>query len=221
MNLVDYGRVLWRRGWLILLLAAIAAGSAYYLSARETPVWRATQRVLVRPIRADLGLTESATRLLNQYAAYLDSELTAQRVIDNLRLEMLATDLKSKVTIAPIQISLQIQIDVDMTDQETAGRIAQEWGMELKRFRDRENQEARREDRIEAELQDNPQLSLLRPRPTINAVAGGVLGLLLGGILIFVLEYLESNIVRRQEDIEAMGLPLIGAIPRMDSTRKG
>jgi capsular polysaccharide biosynthesis protein len=221
MNLVDYGRVLWRRGWLILLLAAIAAGSAYYLSARETPVWRATQRVLVRPIRADLGLTESATRLLNQYAAYLDSEITAQRVIDTLQLDMTAPDLKSKVTIAPIQISLQIQIDVDMTDQQTAGDIAREWGMELKRFRDRENQEARREDRIEAELQDNPQISLLRPRPTINAVAGGVLGLLLGGILIFVLEYLESNIVRRREDIEAMGLPLIGAIPRMDSPRKG
>jgi capsular polysaccharide biosynthesis protein len=217
MNLIDYGRILVRRGWIILLLAVLAAGSAYFLSTRQTPVWRATQRVLVQPTRADLGLTESATRLLNQYAAYLDSEIIAQKVIDNLRLDMTAGQLKSKVTIAAIQLSLQIQIDADMEDQQMAGNVAHEWGLQLHDFRERANQEARREDRIDANLQDNPQISLLRPRPGINAAAGGILGALLGGIVVFVLEYLESNIIRRREDVERADLPVLATIPNLDA----
>jgi capsular polysaccharide biosynthesis protein len=218
MNLIDYGRILVRRGWLVVLLALIAAGSAYFLSAQQPPTYRATQRVLVQPTRADLGLTESATRLLNQYAAYLNSELIAAEVINNLNLDMTPGQLKGDVTIAPITISLEIQIDVDMADIETAGRVAREWGMMLVRFRERENQEARREDRIDATLQDNPAISLLGPRPAINAAAGAVLGVLLGGVLVFVLEYLESNIVRRREDVErALDLPVLAAIPNVEA----
>lgn len=213
MSLIDYGRILLRRGWIILLLAAIAAGSAYFLSKQQPTVWRATQRVLVQPARADLGLTESATRLLAQYAAYLDSELIAQRVIDNLQLDMTAPQLKGMVTIAPIQLSLQIQIDADMTDAATAGAVAREWGLMLVEFRNQENQEVRREDRIDAALQDTPALTILRPRPAINAAAGGILGALLGGILIFVLEFLESSIIRRREDVERTDLPVLATIP--------
>ena len=217
MNLIDYGRILIRRGWIILLLAVIAAGSAYFLSTRQTPVYRATQKVLVQPTRADLGLTESATRLLQQYAAYLDSQFIAQQVIDNLRLDMTAADLKSKVTIAPITISLQIQIDVDMEQPEVAGSVAREWGNALVRYRQEQNQQALREDRIDANLQDFPTLSLLSPRLTINAAAGAVLGVLLGAIIVFVLEYLESNTIRRREDVERMDLPVLATIPGADA----
>ncbi len=217
MNLIDYGRILLRRGWIILLLAVIAAGSAYFLSSRQTPVYRATQKVLVQPTRADLGLTESATRLLQQYAAYLDSQFIAQQVIDNLKLDMTASDLKSKVTIAPIPISLQIQIDVDMEQQDVAGSVAREWGNALVRYRQQQNQQALREDRIDANLQDFPVISLLRPRPIINAAAGAILGVLLGAILVFVLEYLESNTIRRREDVERADLPVLATIPGADA----
>jgi capsular polysaccharide biosynthesis protein len=213
MSLIDYGRILWRRGWIMILLAIIAAGSAYYLSTRQTTVWRATQRVLVQPARADLGLTESATRLLAQYAAYLDSEKIAQRVIDELQLDLMPGDLKSMVTIAPIQLSLQIQIDVDSPDQQLAGDVARAWGLQLVEFRNRENQTVRQEDRIGAELQDNPAISRLRPQPFVNTAAGGILGLLVGGIIVFILEYLESSIIHRREDLERTEIPVLATIP--------
>lgn len=217
MNLIDYGRILLRRGWIILLLGVIAAASAYFLSTQQTTIWRATQRVLVQPTRADLSLTESAKSLLAQYAAYLDSELIAQRVIDRLNLDMMAADLKSMVDIAAIQLSLQIQIDVDMPQPELAAAVAREWGLQLVEYRNLKNQEARREDRIDANLADNPQLSIVRPRPAINAVAGGILGLLLGAIIVFVLEYLESNVIRRREDLERADVPVLVAIPGFDA----
>jgi capsular polysaccharide biosynthesis protein len=103
---------------------------------------------------------------------------------------------------------------VDLPDGELANRVAKAWGERLVMYRDQENQKNRREDQVNALLQDDPTYSLLAPRPGINALAGGVLGFLLGGIVVFVLEYLESSVVRRRDDLErGMELPVLAAIP--------
>jgi capsular polysaccharide biosynthesis protein len=216
MSLIDYGRILVRRGWIALLLAVIAAGSAYFFGSQQTPIYRATQRVLVQPIRADLGLTEAANRLLANYAAYLDSELRAAEVIEDLQLDMTPGQLKNQVDIVPIQISLQIQIDVTNPDPAVAGAVARQWGLKLVELRDIENQKALRQDRIEASLQDNPAISLDNPRPAIYAGAGAVLGILIGSMIIFVLEFLESGIIRRREDVEALGLSTLATLPNLE-----
>lgn len=218
MNLLDYVRILVRRGWILVLLAAIAGGSAYVLAAQQPPVYRSTQRVLLQPARADLGLTEASKTLLGSHRLYLDSELIAQEVINNLQLDMTAGELKSNVTIVPDQNSLSIQIDVDLPDGDLANDVAREWGNMLIRYRNEENQKARREDRIDASLQDTARYGLLSPRPLINAAAGVILGLVLGGVIIFVLEYLESSVVRNQDDIErSLDLPVLAVLPERES----
>ncbi|MBZ0277026.1 MAG: hypothetical protein K8I60_12825, partial [Anaerolineae bacterium] len=176
MNLVEYGRILLRRGWIMLLLAVITAGAAYVLSARETPVYRSTVKVLVIPARSDFGLTQASKSQLNQFREYLDSSLIARQVIEALQLDMTPDQLMSGVTIAADDLSLSLQIDVDLTDGDLANRVARAWGEELVVYRNQENQKNRREDRIDAQLQDDPRYALLRPRPIINAAAGGVLG---------------------------------------------
>ena len=55
MNLIDYGSILIRRGWIMLLLGIIAAGAAFIFSRQMTPVYRATQKVLIVPSRSDFG----------------------------------------------------------------------------------------------------------------------------------------------------------------------
>jgi capsular polysaccharide biosynthesis protein len=218
MSLIDYGRVLLRRGWIVLLLAALAAVSAYVLSTQMQPVYRSTQRVLMQPARADLGLTEASKTLLGNHVAYLDSEFVAQQVIDNLSLDMQAGALKSAVTIVPDPNSLSIQIDVDLPDGNLANDVAREWGNLLIQYRNEQNQKARREDRIDASLQDVARYSLLSPRITINAVAGALLGVLLGAVIVFVLEYLESSVVRSRDDVErGLDLPVLAVLPDMES----
>ncbi len=222
MNLVDYGRILIRRGWIMVLLAIIAAGAAYLFSQQQTPTWRATQRMLMVPSRTDFGLAEAAVRLLESHVAYLDSKLIAQQVIDRLELDMTPDQLKSDVTIASNQNRLEIQIDVDITGEgeiaiQQAGDIANAYGDLLIDYRNQENQKARREDRIEARKQDTPVISLVSPRPTINAIVGAVLGMLLGGVIIFVLEYLESAVIRRRDDLErVLDIPVLATVPHSD-----
>lgn len=214
MNLTEYVRILVRRGWIMLLLAVIAGAGAYLLSRDQTPVYRSTQLVLIQPSRSDFGLTEASRSLLNSYVVYLRSEEIAAQIIEGLRLDMTPGQLMSAVTIAADQLRLTIQIDVDLTDGDVANDVARAWGQTLVDYRVRENQTVRREDRINATMPDRPRYSQQSPRPFINAAAGGIFGLLLGGIIIFVLEYIEGSIVNRREDVEqTLNTPVLASIP--------
>ncbi len=217
MNLIDYGRILLRRGWIMLLLALIAAGSAYFLSTRQTPQYRAAQVVLIQPARTDNGLLLAIVQVMNSYQVYLNSSERAQEVIDALKLDMLASDLLSKVQIVTNRDNLTIEIDVTLPDQQMAADVAQAWGNLLVQYRTEQNQTAQQTDRVSAILPDKASVGLYSPRPAINAAAGAILGLILGGVIVFVLEYLESSIVRRRDDIErALDLPVLAAIPDLE-----
>jgi capsular polysaccharide biosynthesis protein len=217
MNLFEYGAILVRRGWIMILLAVIAAGSAFFLSRLQTPVYRATQTVLIQPARADLGLTESATRLVRSYAVWLDSDQVAAGVIDELQMDMTPSQLNGAVVVNPDSLRLTVQIEVELADQEIARSVAQAYGQQLVRFRFEENQKNRLEDRIDALMGDVARVDLDSPRPSLNAIAGGVLGLILGALVVFLLEYLESAIVRRRDDIErTLPLPVLASIPDME-----
>jgi capsular polysaccharide biosynthesis protein len=218
MNLIDYGRILLRRGWIVLLLAIIAGGGAYFYSKTQQPLYRSTQVVLIQPSRSDLSLTESSRSLLNQFSEYLDSTFIAQKVIDDLQLDMTPDNLKAAVEIASQPISISIEIAVKLPDGELANRVAKAWGEQLVQYRDAANQKLLRQDQVYAQLQDNPRYELYSPKPLIYAAAGGILGVLLGAILIFVLEYLESSVVRRREDLErVLEMPVLATIPDRES----
>ncbi len=214
MSLADYGRLLIRRSWILILLAVIAAGSAYYLSTQQAPVYRATQVIILQPSRVDLGLTEASRGVLEQHTAIIDSSFYAERIINRLNLDMTPASLMGNATIFPNQNNLTIRIEVDSYAPEVAADIARTWGNLLVEYRNERNQEARREDRMDAIIQDTPQVSLLRPRPAINALAGGVIGLLLGAGIALLLEFIENTRVRSGEDVEdQLGLTLLAQIP--------
>jgi hypothetical protein len=69
-------------------------------------------------------------------------------------------------------------------------------------------------DGADAEFIDDPQAGLDSPKTTINTAAGGVFGALLGLMVIFALEWIESGIMRRPDDITRyLDIPVIGTIP--------
>lgn len=218
MNLGEYVRILVRRGWIMLLLAAITAVGAYLLTRDQTPVYRASQTVLIVPSRSDFGLTEASRLLLNPLVVAMYSEQIAQEIINDLQLDMTAPALKGDVTIAADQLRLTIQIDVNSTDSSLASAVAAAWGLKLQDYRNARNATARQEDRVTAEMPDGPQISQIAPRPTLTAIAGGLLGLLIGGMIVFALEFIESSIIRRRDDLErVIGVPVIAIIPHIDA----
>jgi capsular polysaccharide biosynthesis protein len=214
LSITDYLRILVRRGWIMVLLALIVGGTSYLLSRQQDPVYRASQTVLIQPTRADLGLAEASVRLTEPLTVYLNSTERAQEVIDELNLDVLAGELRANTTFASDQFRLTIQIDVQSESQDLAFRAARAWGQVLVDYRTEQNQLARREDRVEALLPDQPSVGQIAPRPTFNGIAGALLGLIVGAVIVFVLEYLESGLIRRREDLErTTELPTLATIP--------
>src|SRR5947207_13175096 len=116
MNLADYLRILLRRGWIILLAVILTAGSGYVFSKLQTPVYRATQEILIKPARPDFGLTQTLRQLMNSYSTRLNTEDRASEVIDALKLDMTPQQLAGMVAATPDLNNLTINIDADMTD---------------------------------------------------------------------------------------------------------
>lgn len=220
MPLSDYVRILYRRGWILILLALLTAAAAFVFSRLQTPIYKSTIYILVQPARTDFGLTQSAKLLLRSYVSWMDTDNRAREVIELLQLDKEPSALRSDVTIASDDSRFVIQIDVENENGDLANDIAQKWADIFLQWRADENNKQRAEDRVDAIILDAPKFSRDRPNTTINMVAGAILGLLLGGVIIFVLESLESAIIRTPTDIERQfGLPVLGTIPASEKRR--
>jgi capsular polysaccharide biosynthesis protein len=221
LNPSEYLKILLRRGWIILLGAVLVGASAFGFSRVQTPVYRATQQILVKPARNDWGLNQALVSLLNSYKAWMETKTLAQRVItyDEKRPQDLDPDqLRGMVTISITRESNLITVDVDMRDGEQAKIIARSYGELFQQWRERENAPLPLQDRINVELLDYPNYGQIRPSTTTNVLAGVVLGILLGGVVVFILETISAQIIRRGADVEfTLSLPVLGAIPEGDA----
>ncbi|MGD2078842.1 MAG: Wzz/FepE/Etk N-terminal domain-containing protein [Chloroflexota bacterium] len=214
MDLSDYLRILRQKGWLIILLAVLTAAAAFGFSKIQTPVYESTLRLLVQPARTDFGQAQAAKQLLRGYVQWIRSSYRAGAVIDELKLDMTPPQLLSDVEVASDDSSFVIQIDVENSDPDLANDIARTWGNVFVQWRIDDNATQRKEDRVDVEFIDDPQAGLSSPKTRINTAAGAVFGALLGVVLVFGLEWLESGVVRRSEDVERyLDIPVIGSIP--------
>ncbi len=227
MPLMDYVRIAIRRGWIVILAAALAAAAALVFSTVQTPVYRSTVKLFIQPARNDLGLTEATTRLIRGYESWLNSDLRAAEVIERLQLDMLPAELRGDAHFQTDVSRLIIQIDVDQPCHEDDGleaclgqlnAIASAWGNLLVEWRSAENQKVRREDRIDAIPIDIPQVGKHSPKTTVNLLVGAILGAFVGGVVVFALEYMQAGILRRAGDVErALALPVLAQIPTEES----
>jgi capsular polysaccharide biosynthesis protein len=215
VELSDYLRVLRQRGWLILLVTALTAAAAFGFSKIQTEVYESSLRVLVLPSRTDFGQAQAAKELLRSYEQWLRSTYRAQAVINDLQLDMTPGELLGDVAVASDSASFVINLTVENTDPNLANDIARSWGNQLIQWQNANNDTLRKEDRINIEFLDDPQVGLERPKTTINTAAGLVFGLLLGLVAAFLLEWLASGVMRRSDDVERyLDIPVIGTIPQ-------
>jgi capsular polysaccharide biosynthesis protein len=219
MELADYIRIIRKRWWIVAVAVVLTAASALVfgeLERRQSPKYTSTVEGIVEPARPDLGLTQSTKWLLRTYMTVADSNKWAQKIIDDLNLSMTDQDLRGNVRFAALDDRMVIQIEVEDHDATQANRIAQAWGEEIVRWRNEKNAEQRKEDRVYAELRDpaTPGAQSWPPGRRILGAAGGVFGLVIAGVVIVFLEWIEVGVIRTPHDLEReLGLPVLGAIP--------
>jgi len=219
MQLSDYFRILRTRGWIIFVVAVVAAISAFGFSRLQRKIYKSSMQVIVLPARNDMGLAQTTKSLLRAYVTHIDTKDFADLVLNRLTQDghpqdMTPAQLKSNVIIASYEDKNVIQIDAKDGDGEQANRIAWLWAQEFQAWRNLENGKVRKEDQVEVLLGDYPTYAKFRPQTTINTAAGGIFGALLGALIVAALEWIESGLVRTPADVERkLGLAVLGVIP--------
>lgn len=215
MEIKNYLKLLRKRGWIILLAAIIAAAAAFGFSKLQDPTYRASILVSVVPARADWGLGNSTKDLLRNFQTNLLTHRMANRIIDQAQLDMNSDELLSEVEVNPEPDRFVMEMVAKDGDPQTAIDIVQTMAGIFVDEREAWNQEQDKLNRIDVTIVDNARNApLWRPNPKMNALAGAILGALLGLAVIVLLEWLESGTLRTSEDVErVLGLSVLGAIP--------
>lgn len=215
MQLRDYIRLLTKRGWIIIVVAILAALSAFGFSKLQQPVYRSTIYLNVYPARLDWGLQQSIQNLMRNYAGVISSHEVAMEVIDRLQLDITSDQLREKLTVSSIESDFLMRIDADDYDAATATEIAQKTAeVFVERIKVTMLEQDQR-DRVEVSIRDYALPAVLhKPKTKINTLAGGIFGIVAGVVVVFLIEWLETDVVRSVEDVERQTrLSVIGMIP--------
>ncbi len=217
MDLREYARVLFKRGWMIVLIALVGGLGAIGFSKLQQPIYRSTITLGAIPARPDYGQGLVTKELLHNYSQQIVTTKMLQPVIDQLQLDITPEKLKERVNVSADEADLLINIEVKDPIQANAPKVAQTIADAFVVKHRQDNNIIDQRDRILVDVHDGPTpVELFSPKTRINAVAGGILGALVGVFVVFLLEYLESAYVRNSEDVERLlGLTVLGSIPTM------
>ncbi len=218
MELKEYFRILGKRGWIIILCMVIVAASAFVFSRIQRPVYRSTVYLNVMPARLDYGLQQVVRGVMRNYAGTISSRPNAQEVIDRLQLDITPEQFLQKITVSPNEADLVLQINADDYDPLIARDIAQTSAEVFIEQIDKYMLEQDKQDRVSVTIRDYALPGTLhKPKWKINVMAGAGFGVIIGVAIVFILEWLASETIRRPEDIEQqMDLAVLGVIPQQE-----
>ncbi|MBC7234995.1 MAG: hypothetical protein H5T69_04075 [Chloroflexi bacterium] len=210
-----YYRLFARRIWIIILSMAFGFAVALLVSRLQTPIYRSTVYMNMRPRRLDWGLQQTIKGLMRNYAVNVTSRETALQVIEALELPLTSDQLRSKLRVTPIESDFLLRLDADDPDPALAQAIAQTTAEKfVARIHDYMLKQDKR-DRVELTIRDYALPGTLhRPKLKIYLAAGGMAGALLGVLVVFILRWMESETIENSQDLErCTGLLTVGTIP--------
>ncbi len=214
MQFRDYWLIFRKRWWLVLLVAMAASVASFAYCRLQTPIYRSEVRLIVTPSRLDYGLTLVIDNLLTQYQQQLLTRKLATAVDDDLKLDLPVQKLLSRVRVSAVSNGYLLDITVDDVEANRAAAIANTWAEKFIEQHQADMAQADPQDRTEITMLDKPLPGeLFFPKTKQYVAAAGLLGLVVGAVLAFLIEYLDDTL-RTPEDVERFtGLPLIGSIP--------
>ncbi|MEK3806936.1 YveK family protein [Bacillus sp. FSL H8-0547] len=220
ISLKELFQTLKKRLSLIIIITAIAAATSGLISFFVlTPIYQSSTQILVNQAKSDQqafnpGEVQTNLQLINTYNVIIKSPAILDKVVQQLDLDMSSSQLNSNVTVASEQNSQVVTISVQDEKPEQAAKIANTiatvFQNDIAKIMNVNNVSIL----SKADLGTDP--SPIQPKPLMNIAIAIVIGLMAGVGLAFLLEYLD-NTIKTEEDIEKhLGLPVLGAITRID-----
>ncbi|MGD2207254.1 MAG: Wzz/FepE/Etk N-terminal domain-containing protein [Anaerolineae bacterium] len=221
MEFREYWNIARKRGWIILLVAVVAAVAALGVSLLMSETFKATIQLSANPARADWGLNQATQDLLRNYVLNIKSHRMTQKAIDRAQLDMSTYDFLAGLDVSADSSNLSITIQAESHDREEARLMAQTLADVFVEERRQWNAEQDKRDRIYVEkVDDIRDVPLASPKIKFNMGAGAVFGAIVGVVVVFFLEWLESDILRTTSDVQkVVGITVLGSIPASSASK--
>ena len=131
MELKQYWALFKKWLWLIVLTTVIAGVAAYFFSSRQTPIYRASTRLLVSQSVSNSASMQyadilAAERLSSTYAQMLTARPMLEAAIAKAGLEGVVTpdEIADSISVQPVRDTQLIDLHVEHPDPEVAAKLA-------------------------------------------------------------------------------------------------
>ena len=206
-----------RERWWILLAASILAAAATFAYVKAPWVearWRSS--VLIQATgRLDYGNFLALEKELRPLAEQV-RQLGIMREVDrNLHTDLSPSLMLDHTRAEPVQDSGQVRLDVEDSDPRRAEQLSLEIADVYTRQHNAIEQGKLREERVILSVLDRSnEATLIWPQTRILVPAAALLGLLVAGLVVLGMVFLDDSIRSPADVRQYLDLPLLGMIPR-------
>ncbi|CVX39469.1 capsular polysaccharide biosynthesis protein [Streptococcus pneumoniae] len=215
-------KTLWKRKLMILIVALVTGTGAFaYSTFIVKPEYTSTTRIYVvnRNQGDKPGLTnqdlQAGTYLVKDYREIILSQDALEKVATNLKLDMPAKTLASKVQVAVPADTRIVSISVKDKQPEEASRIANS----LREVAAEKIVAVTRVSDVATLEEARPATTPSSPNVRRNSLFGFLGGAVVTVIAVLLIELLDTR-VKRPEDVEdVLKIPLLGLVPDFDKIK--
>ena len=216
IDLREYLSIIKKKWFIMAILCVVCvAASTVYSFFIEKPVYQAETTLIVKTEKTEGTNSLSndqvmvSQKLALTYGEIIKSRKVLDEVIKNLDLKESNGSLASKISVSTVTDTQIIKVSVQDTNKSNAAKIANEipkvFAKEAIRIADANGVEVI----DKAQTPVNP----VSPNKKMNILIAGVLGVMIGLFIIFIIEFLNTKIKTPQDIEKELGLPLLGVIP--------
>ncbi len=213
MELRAYLEILRRRWWILALIPLVAGVTAFGVSKQMTPIYQATAKVLVNQTQVP-GVVQyndvlASERLTSTYAELVTRGAVLNAAITKLGLPISPETLAGKTTVTPLRNTQILKISVEDPDPILAARMA---NVLAQAFLDDNQNQITRPGSVSISDEAKVPGSPAKPNIRLNTALGVMLGIMLAGLVVVVVEYLDDT-VKSPDDVEALvGTSTLGLV---------
>jgi polysaccharide biosynthesis transport protein len=212
--------IILKRWWVAVIVAVVAAAVAYVYSINQPKIYETAVTIQGKPAKPDEGLNNFIKTELQRLPTALKSTATAAEIDARGKFDLGPDAIIGKIKAQARPNESIMVITVEDTDPQRAARIA---NTAAEIIRDRnlafvattpDDSKVFFDPLSRAPVPDRPSL----PRTNLNTGAAFALGLVLGLILIFALEFFDTSLRGEEEAERITGLNVLGTIPPWQPT---
>lgn len=215
----EFLATLWRRAWLIVLVAVVCSGATIGISLAQQPVYEASIEVWVGQ---EAGLTETPTAVggLQDLTATMTTALPSRSLAEEvIRRENLQVDPDTfkdeRLTVTQLEETQLIEVSYTDTDPRRAQRVVNTIG---EVFSEQVSDLSDNASAVTATVWETAAApgSPVSPNPIRDGLLAAALGVLLGTGLALLLELLNDRWRSAEELEQVSGVPVFGIIPQFE-----